>query len=145
MTAQRSTKEEHLYRKKRTDDKGREDCDFCAMTEGHPQHVRETAHLRVIRNRTPYSLWDDQRVLDHLMVIPTRHTAKLGDFDSNEARELISLIDEYEEQGYCLYARALHSKVRSVVHQHTHLMKLDGKKRNFLLMARKPWYFRISK
>ena len=55
------------------------------------------------------------------------------------------VIDEYEEKGYSFYARALHSTVRSEPHQHTHLMKLDQKKRNFLLMIRRPWYFRLSK
>ena len=144
MTAQRSTKEEHDYgrMRKQDTDKG---CPFCEMTEGHPQYVRETNHLKVIRNRTPYSLWDGQGVLDHLMIVPVRHTGKLGDLGSEAAEEFIRLIDEYEEQGYNLYARSVTSVVRSVAHQHTHLIKLDGKKRTLLFMLRKPWYFRISK
>lgn len=115
------------------------------MNEGHPQFVRQTKHLKVVRNRTPYSLWDDQTVLDHLMIVPLVHAAKLGDLNDEAASEFIGLMREYEAEGYCMYARALNSSVRSVVHQHTHLMKLDGKKRNFLLMLRKPWYFRASR
>ena len=144
MTAQRSTKEEREYRRKTTEDKG-SGCPFCAMNEGHPQFVRETKHLKVVRNRRPYSLWDDQGVVDHLMIVPKQHTGKLGDLNSEAADEFIALIGDYEEKGYCFYGRALHSKVRSEPHQHTHLMKLDNKKRNLLLMARKPWYFRLSK
>ncbi len=115
------------------------------MQPGHPQFVRETKHLKVVRNRTPYSIWDSQGVLDHLMIVPKQHTDKLGHLNDEAASEFVKLIDEYEEDGYSFYARALNSTVRSVVHQHTHLIKLDGKKRNFLLMVRKPWYFRLSK
>lgn len=144
MTAQRSTKEEYRYANKRTEEKG-EGCPFCAITPGHPQYVSETKNLKVIRNRTPYSLWDSQGVLDHLMIVPKQHTGKLGDLSSEAASEFVKIIDSYEEDGYSVYARALNSTIRSVAHQHTHLIKLDGKQRNFLFMLRKPWYFRLSK
>ena len=144
MTAQRSTKQQHEYQRNTNEDQGK-GCPFCAMSEGHPQFVRETEYLKVIKNRCPYSLWNDQGVVDHLMIVPKQHTGKLGDLNSEAADEFMALIGDYEEKGYCFYGRALHSKVRSEPHQHTHLMKLDNKKRNFLLMARKPWYFRLSK
>ena len=144
MTAQRSTKQQHEYQRNTNEDQGK-GCPFCAMSEGHPQFVRETEYLKVIKNQRPYSLWDDQGVVDHLMIVPKQHTGKLGSLNSEASHEFIQLIDEYEEKGYSFYARALHSTVRSEPHQHTHLMKLDNKKRNFLLMARKPWYFRLSK
>lgn len=127
MTAQRSTKEQYEYMRKTNEDKGK-GCPFCGMNEGHPQFVRETTHLKVIKNRRPYSLWDDQGVVDHLMIVPKQHTSKLGTLNHEAANEFIALIDEYEEKGYSFYARALHSTVRSEPHQHTHLMKLDDKK-----------------
>ncbi len=115
MTAPRSTKEEREYRRKTDEDKGKA-CPFCTMNEGHPQFVRETKHLKVVKNRRPYSLWDDQGVLDHLMIVPKQHTGKLGDLNGEAASEFISLIGEYEKEGYCFYGRALHSKVRSEPH-----------------------------
>ncbi|MGB4762539.1 MAG: HIT domain-containing protein [Candidatus Saccharimonas sp.] len=144
MTAQRSTREQKLYNKNRKAEVGQA-CPFCGMNPGHPQFVRETKHLKVLRNRTPYSLWDDQGVLDHLMIIPKVHTDKLGDLTPEGAAEFIRLVGEYETQGYALYARPLGSASRSVAHQHTHLIQLNGKRRNLLLMLRKPWYFRLSK
>ena len=115
------------------------------MNKGHIQFVRETKHLKVVRNRVPYSLWDNQRVLEHLMIVPKIHTGKLGDLGEAGAVEFIKLIDEYESAGYNIYARSVDSTNRSVVHQHTHLMKLGGKEVDFLFMLRKPWYFRLSK
>jgi diadenosine tetraphosphate (Ap4A) HIT family hydrolase len=144
MTAPRSTKEEFVYRRHLKADKTK-DCPFCEMQPGHPQFVRETNHLKVVRNRVPYSLWDNQKVLEHLMVVPKKHTDKLGDLGDAAAVEFIKLIDEYESTGYNIYARAVDSSNRSVKHQHTHLMKLAGKEVNFLFMMRKPWYFRLSK
>lgn len=144
MTAPRSTKEEHSYKRLRKSD-ARRDCSFCAINEGDAQYVSETTHLKVIRNRTPYSLWDSQGVADHLMVVPKTHTDKLGSLGPEAAVEFIGLIDQYESAGYNLYARSLTSTNRSVVHQHTHLIKLSGREKNFLLMLKKPWYFRISK
>ncbi len=147
MTASRSTKEEYNYQKLLAIDRGdkSQTCAFCEISEGHPQFVRQTKHLKVIRNRTPYSLWDEQEVLDHLMIVPIEHTPKIGDLRGEAAQEFIDLMSEYEAEGYCMYARALNSTVRSVAHQHTHLMKLNGKQRRFLLMLRKPWYFRLSR
>lgn len=144
MTAQRSTKEEHSYKKQRRSDQviG---CPFCAITKGSPQYVSETAHLQVIRNGMPYSIWDSRGVTDHLMIIPKTHTQKLGDLGPEAAVEFIKLIDKYESAGYNLYARSVGSSNRSVAHQHTHLIKLVGREKKFLLMMKKPWYFRISK
>lgn len=147
MTASRSTRQEHEYQRLLAidrDDKAKE-CPFCKMKERHPQFVRQERYFKVIRNRTPYSLWDEQVVLDHLMIVPIKHTAKVSDLGGEAAEEYVRLLGEYDERGYCMFARALNASVRSVVHQHTHLMKLDGKKRRFLFMVRKPWYFRLSR
>ncbi len=144
MTAQRLTKEARHYGKKRRDDENAA-CPFCAISPGDAQYVSETKHLKVVRNRTPYSLWDSQGVLDHLMIVPKAHTGKIGDLGVEAATEFIKLMDQYEEDGYAFYGRAPGSAVRSVVHQHTHLFKLNGKKRTFLLMMRWPWYVRVSK
>lgn len=143
MTATRSTKEEHQYsrhRKSHHDSK----CPFCQIEEGHKQYVEETDNLKVIHNRTPYSIWDGQGVVDHLMIVPKMHTDSLKDLGDDAAVEFMKLLSNYESRGYNVYARAPTSSVKSVVHQHTHLIKLDGHNKRFVLMLRKPYYIRLS-
>ena len=144
MTATRSTQEEKNYNKYRKTAKS-DACPFCAINKGHEQYITETKHLKVIRNRTPYSLWDGQGVLEHLMVIPKVHTDSLKDLHGDAANEYVDLLSSYELQGYNVYARAQASSVRSVVHQHTHLIKTDGRSRSFLFMLRRPFYVRMSR
>lgn len=146
MTAPRSTREEYLYRKhrKNTANNTTPACPFCIIANDDPYYVEETDYFKIIRNRFPYSIWDGQGVKDHLMIVPKQHTDKLGDL-TNEARiEYISLIDKYETASYNLYARAPASKIKSVIHQHSHLILPDDKERNFLFVVRKPMYMRIS-
>lgn len=141
MTATRSTAEERQYQQLRKQDAGA-DCPFCAIQDGHEQFVTETDHFRVIRNRIPYSLWDSHRVADHLMVVPKQHTDRLLELPKKAMAEYTKILGNYENRGYNIYARSPGSNIKSVIHQHTHLIKLSGHKINFLLMARKP-YFRI--
>jgi len=144
MTATRSTKEEKRYQNYRKSEVNT-DCPFCTIDAGHPQYVRETTYLKVIRNRTPYSLWDSQGVVEHLMVVPKQHTGTLADLSNEAAVEFVQLISEYETNGYNVYARSVDSKNRSIAHQHTHLIKLDGKEKSLLLMIKKFLYIRLSK
>ena len=73
MTATRSRREEKHY--KGSLHRSRNDgCPFCAITAGSNQLVEDGTAHKVIRNRFPYSLWDGQRVIDHLMVVPKKHT-----------------------------------------------------------------------
>ena len=142
MTATRSTKEQHIYQRQRRE-QANDSCPFCIILKGHPQYIEETRSLKVIRNRLPYSIWDGQGVLDHLMIVPKQHTDTLSSLSQAAATEYISLVGKYEAAGYNLYARAPSSTVKSVVHQHTHLLRLDGKQRCFIALLRKP-YFRLS-
>lgn len=143
MTATRSTHEEHRYRKMRRSQTPNV-CPFCKIKKNESQYVEETHFLKVIRNRLPYSIWDGQGVLDHLMIITKKHTDKLGGLQADAAVEYIGLIDRYESEGYNLFARAPNSKNKSIVHHHTHLLKLDGKERRFIFLLRKPFYIRLS-
>lgn len=144
MTAPRSIREERMYRRYRRDHKG-EECPFCGIAKGHEQYVEETRYFKVIRNRIPYSIWDGQGVLEHLMIAPKSHTDRLGSLHARAAVEYIGLIDKYESAGYNVYARAPTSSVKSIVHQHTHLIKLDGKDKRFVLIVHRPLYVRLSR
>src|SRR5690606_219671 len=98
MTATRSTKEELQYHKyRRTQDES--SCSFCTIRKESDQYVKETDQFRVIRNRFPYSIWDGQSVIDHLMITPKKHTDNLGDVDSDGASEYLKLVHEYELKG----------------------------------------------
>lgn len=82
---------------------------------------------------------------DHLLIIPKQHTDKLGDLSDVAAIEFLRLIDKYEDRGYNVFARAPLSKIKSVVHQHTHLIQPSDKRTNFILYFRKPFYIRLSR
>ena len=142
MTAPRSRKEVKLYDKyQATVDKA--SCSFCHLKESGEQMVLETESFLVVRNLFPYSIWDGQRVVDHLMVVPKRHTDTLSDLSPSQAAEFLKIIGDYEREGYNVYARAPGSHMKSIVHQHTHLIKTAGLPKKFLFLLRKP-YIRVT-
>lgn len=146
MTATRSTKLEHAYQRQRQKSrKSKNECPFCIFKDNDPHFIEETSMFRVIRNIAPYSIWDGQGVKDHLLLIPKQHTEKLGDLNDAATTEFLNLITKYEENGYNMYARAPTSRMKSVVHQHTHLILPNNKHTNFILYFRKPFYIRMSK
>ncbi len=133
----RSAKHEKIYRKhiNQTD---KTICSFCAIDVGHPQFVESMTFFKVIRNRFAYSLWDAQGVLDHLMLVPKRHIDSLADLKSEEKSEYVDILQRYEKQGYNVYARAPQSISKSIVHQHTHFIKNDGKKKRLVVSLNWP-------
>ncbi|MBA3758725.1 hypothetical protein H0X10_03785 [Candidatus Saccharibacteria bacterium] len=146
MTAQRSRKEELEYRNyhKKIKESGKFDaCVFCSIKNDSEQIIEQTKYFRVITNIFPYSIWDNERVSDHLMIIPKTHTAKLGVLPTPAASEFLKLIDVYEDKGYNLYARSPGSTIKSIPHQHSHLIKPGGHRRKLVFYAKKP-YFRVS-
>jgi len=92
----------------------------------------------VIKNRFQYAVWDGCKVLDHLMVVPKRHVGGLGELTAQEKTEYVDLLAEYEARGYSFYSRAVHSATRSIIHLHTHLIKLDSKSVKGLFYLKKP-------
>lgn len=141
MTATRSKKEEAIYRK-HLQKADKTVCAFCAVKDGGDQFVAGTKHFKIIRNIFPYSLWDGQKVDDHLMITPRQHTDSLVDLTPKEKSEYVDLLAQYEKDGYNIYARAPGSAIKSIFHQHTHLIKTSGASRRFVLLIRKP-YFRF--
>lgn len=138
MTVVRSRRNEKLYKAYQAKRRNRKSCDFCAISEGDPQFVTETRSFKVIKNKFPYSFWDDQTVGEHLMVVPKEHTESLASFTPMQSAEFLRLISDYELRGYHVYARAVKSISRSVAHQHTHLIKGVGEPKKFVLQVDKP-------
>ncbi len=140
----RSRKETIKYRKYREVEKYVDQCVFCS-DEGKTGAIIEISkNFKIIKNIFPYSHWDSQGVADHLMIIPKIHTDTLADLNDSAAVEFVKLISKYESIGYNVYARAPQSTMKSIVHQHTHLIKLDGNDKKLLLYVNKP-YLRLTK
>lgn len=137
MTAPRSPRQEKAYKKHhRTVDPTV--CAFCVIDETSDQFVEGTNFFKIIKNIFPYSIWDQQDVVDHLMVVPYRHTDNLGSMATEEKVEYVDILEKYEKQGYNVYARAPVSVIKTVVHQHTHLIKTSGPPKTFILSVTKP-------
>lgn len=140
MTAPRSRKEEKQYMRHHKLHHVSK-CPFCEINPD--EIVEETANYYVLCALFPYSMWDGQKIDDHLLISPKKHTDKLGGSSAEAAAEFLNIVDKYETDGYNLYARAPGSIIKSVVHQHTHLIKLVGKRKKFIFYIKKP-YIRIS-
>lgn len=119
-------------------------CDFCNLPSPGNEIVESTTHFWVIKNFFPYDVWDSSGVKDHLLVIPKRHIDSIGHFNPKEQAAYGKIIGKYDLQGYSAYARAAGNVIKSVPHQHTHLMALDNKPKQFLLYLKSP-RFMISK
>lgn len=146
MTAQRSRKEEQIYKKyykKLQAGPSANKCVFCSIKSNSDQIVEETKYFKIMYNIFPYSIWDSEPIISHLMIVPKMHTDKLGKLPAPAGKELLKLIDAYEDKGYNLYARAPGSKIKSITHQHSHLIKPGGKRKKFIFFTRIP-YIRIT-
>ncbi len=142
MTAQRSRKEELRYRiyRKQTNINA---CEFCKPLS--EQELKTTDQFKVIRNKFPYTIWDGQTVVEHLMIVPKMHTDTVAHFTKEMVADYFKLLKAYEKQGYNVYARAPTSKIKSIAHQHTHLLKTEGRPKSIILLLRRPFYIRLVK
>lgn len=136
MSATRSRAEESRYQRhlKASHDKP---CNFC--NPKLDEVLSQTDNFMILQNIYGYSVWDGQRVLDHLLVVPRSHIDSLGQFSPQMWDHFHDLIAAYEQKGYSIYARAPLSTAKSVVHQHTHLIRTDGRPIKLILWNRKPF------
>lgn len=143
MPHYRKPKNQKIYDKYTAGVKGKKICEFCQLNEGSDQVVKIHKHFKIIYNIFPYDSWDSHAVIDHLMIVPNTHTESLANLGDEAAIEFVKLVSEYESVGYDVYARSPHSTVKSVPHQHTHLIKTGGKSRRGVVYFKKP-YISIS-
>ena len=139
MTATRTRKQVKTYAKYRQKKVAADTCVFCDLTEDSPQTVSITAHFKLFKNIFPYSVWDNHPVKEHLLLAPKLHTHTLDALSEKARLEFVKIISDYEAQGYNVYARGAASNMRSVDHQHTHLIKLEKRFIKFLLFLDKPY------
>jgi diadenosine tetraphosphate (Ap4A) HIT family hydrolase len=125
------------YSKLNKNDKSLSGCTFCKEIGG-PRIVKENNTMFVIANRVSYDMFEGRRVTDHYMVIPKRHVESLKDFTEQEKLDHMTLLGEYEDKGYNVYARALTSISRTAKHQHTHMIKLLNKHSRMVFYTKNP-------
>ena len=145
-TLHRSRKDELSYRhylKSHVQPKGI--CVFCELKGDDHQIIREFPQFYVIKNIFPYSVWDSSIVRDHLMIVPKRHIESTSKFSDKETLEHHKITAIYEKNGYDLYSRGVSSTMKSVQHQHTHIIKTTGEQIRGLVFMDKPFFHKIMK
>lgn len=113
-------------------------CNFCLLTPKSKQTLVSSQHFNIVKNIFGYDIWDGCRVIDHLMIVPKRHIHSLSELTKNEKMQYVTLLCEYERDGYSVYSRSPDNITKSIAHQHTHLIKLDKKRVEAILYLRKP-------
>jgi len=136
----RSHKSEKEYKKLKKTRAKVDGCVFCKFDKqpGKEEVIKEFTDFWVVENTFPYDIWDDQGVVDHIMVVPKRHMESLGEMNTDEMTEFSCIIGSYDKLGYSIYARSFKNSIKSVPHQHTHLIKLDAKEISFMIYSKKP-------
>lgn len=133
-------KTRRMYARHNSGDKLLTTCTFCNEYEKASNITEEGKTMFVIPNRISYDLFEGRKVTGHLMIIPKRHVESFEDFTDQEALELIRMSAKYEADGYNVYARGVGNISRSVLHQHTHLIKTDDKRTRAIFYIRKPHF-----
>lgn len=145
MNAIRSRKDKRAYTQYLRSLGPAKGCQFCALQPGDSQFMLESTYFMVIRNRFPYILWDTKPVEEHLMLVPKQHTITLKNLTAEESQEYVAFISDYEHKGYNIYARSPGSSMKSVIHQHTHLIKLSPTRRRRLIITTVKPFIKIAR
>jgi diadenosine tetraphosphate (Ap4A) HIT family hydrolase len=113
-------------------------CPFCSL---EPLEVIKTgATMLMISNKYPYHYWEFMDVTDHLMIIPKRHVTTIASFTQAEKLEFLELLSTYERLGYNVYARAEENIMKTIPHQHTHLIKTKAKMAKIAVFTKQPYF-----
>lgn len=114
-------------------------CDFCKFGVDGAKVLKEYDNFWIVENIFGYDLWDGMTVVEHLMIVPKKHTESISNLDARVLAEYGQVIADYDNKGYSYYARSVENKSKSVPHQHTHLLKFDGKRKKFHLFLKRPY------
>lgn len=112
-------------------------CNLC--DEGEDRSLdRSTKLFWIIRNNYPYSLWDSSRVKEHLMIVPKRCVDSISSFNSEELQEFGQLLQKFESKDFNFYGRNSRSSIKTISHQHTHLLQINNLRIRFIFYLKKP-------
>lgn len=117
---------------------GSADCPFCKPMQ--KLIIEKSAKAMVLKNIFSYQYWEFMDVVEHLLVVPKRHVEMLSELDDSELLAVSKLTAKYEKKGFNIYAREPKNTMKSVPHQHSHLLKISNKKAKFGLYSKKPYF-----
>lgn len=115
-------------------------CPFCDP-KTFSNRVAEFEHSYIVPNITKYDSWELHDVTEHLLLVPKEHHESLVRFSSEAKLEVMDIMSQYEAKGYNVYSRAIDSPRRSVAHQHTHFIRINGDQARAALFLKKPYNF----
>lgn len=113
-----------------------QDCVFCASQE--LEVTKEYQYFRLTPSKFKYEIWDDHLVEEHLLLVPKRHLIQLNDFSADEKAEYLTLVGQFEADGYSFYSRAPSDTARSVTHFHTHFLRMSPEAIGSMVYVNKP-------
>lgn len=92
-------------------------CPSCGpQTLQNSQRFQESLHYKKHRQIRFMEL---HNVVEHLLLVPKKHTENLKALGDKERLEMMSIIAEYESEGHNIYARGVENERRSIVHLHS--------------------------
>lgn len=131
---------EYIQHKLETSDTS---CDICKLVDNNPINIAYTdkkskkthdtktlAHVCVIQNEFPYSIYDGRYVKTHHMLAPIKHYATSSELPREVKEELRDTQDTLLDSGVYdgSFVRSTYSPTSSVPgHLHIHLVKLGPK------------------
>ena len=113
-------------------------CTFCRHSTLE-KIIDQNDSMFVVANRVSYDVFEGKGVLEHLLMVPRRHVESLDELTDREKLDAMTMIGQYESNGYSVYARAVGSTTRSVAHQHTHFIKQEASQARIMLYMKKPY------
>jgi galactose-1-phosphate uridylyltransferase len=118
-------------------------CPFC-RPETLVNKTEDRGDFYLVKNSIQYDLWEGHVVADHLLLVPKKHVESLQELTDKQRLAMMDIVSEYEARGHSVYARGVDSPRRSVAHQHTHLIKIVGRRARILFFLEKPyWLFKV--
>lgn len=115
-------------------------CEFCALGDGDSQFIAATPHFKIVKNIFSYDMWDSCGIEEQIMLLPKKHYVSLSEFTPAELQEYAAQLATFDKQGYSIYLRAPTAVTKSVIHQHTHFIKLDNKRKKLVVYLKKPHF-----
>ena len=139
----RTKKQNSIYKKFKDSNKSINDCSLCNL-DSHIV-VLNKIDYKIIKNKFPYSYWENRIVVDHLMIVPVKHCKNLKELSKQTANKILNQIILYESKGYDIYARGTNSSSKSINdHMHIHLIKTKDKIANINISIEKPYFLFVK-
>lgn len=113
-------------------EKGMAPCPFCNLEK--QEILSESKYFYIVKNLYGYEYWEGLKVIDHLMIVPKRHIKSVREFSQPEKLEFLDLMIKYENDGYNVYTREKDSVMKSIIHQHTHLISAEKTALRFIYL-----------